>query len=106
MGFLDLGGYDVEVNKNGGLDKYDEDFFVVFNYIVEEKIFDVVIIKLVDLVNKLLVNKLEDLKKNDLFDKYLWLENCKLEFFWVNDFVWNYCMNEIMRLMDVKVYKI
>lgn len=63
------------------MDKYDEDFFVVFNYIVEEKIFDVVIIKLVDLVNKLLVNKLEDLKKNDLFDKYLWLENCKLEFF-------------------------
>lgn len=62
--------------------------------------------KLADLVNKLLVNKLEDSKKNDLFDKHLRPENCKLEFPRVNDFVWNYCMNETTRSTDVKVHKI
>lgn len=58
-----------------------------------------------NLVKKLLLNKIEESKKNDLFDKHLGPENSKFEFPWVNDFVWNYCLNETTRSTDVKVHK-
>jgi hypothetical protein len=108
-GTSDLGRCDVEVS-NGGSKKAKEDptseLFAVSNNIVEEKTSEAVTSKLADLVNKLFVNKFDDTKKNDLFDKHLRPDNCKLEFPRVNDFVWNYCMKETTRSADVKVHKI
>ena len=51
------------------------ELFAISNYIVEEKTSEEVTSKLADLVNKLLVNKLDETKKNDLFDKYLRPDN-------------------------------
>ena len=107
-----VGGCDVTGNTPKNVNKEvsdvnNENIFDVSNYIVEEKTSGPVKQQLADLTDKLLVNKLDDSKRNDLFDKHLRPENCKLlEFPRVNDFVWNYCMNENTRSSDVKMHKI
>ena len=59
---------------------------------------------LAELLNKMLINKMNDSKRNALYEKHLLQENCELNFPRVNDFIWQYCMNQDTRSTDVKLH--
>ena len=64
-----MGRNDANVHKDVGSGESGKYLFAISNYIAHEKTSNGVTTNLAFFVNKLLVNKLEDSKKIDLFDK-------------------------------------
>ena len=77
----------LSVNIHRNTSENDVLTLAVDDYIIEKKMAPAVRTDLAQLLNKMLINKMDDSKRNALYEKHLRQENCELNFPRVNVFI-------------------